>query len=685
MKIERKKLYIGLAVLLVVIAAGVGAYFAFAFNKVQSPYVVFKDYKTKWEKQDFKGMYSMLSNNAKKNITEQQFIDRYSKIYKDISADKIALKWDDKNTKVGKEQVENINFSLNMTTLAGDLKVDNYKAKLIKEKVDKDTKWTMDWDENMIFPGMSKDDKIGINYVHPKRGSILDRNGQPLAVEQKDALVSIYIHPSKFNKDKDVNTMAGILNIDATKIQKALDANKNPEQRVDIVKILLSDDAKKNALLAIPGVMGERTTGRIYPGGEALGELVGYIGAITAQELTDNKDGGYNSNSLIGKKGLEKVYEKRLKGEDGVSLYISKQSNGKETSKKVIVQKNAKDGEDIKLGIDTALQQSIYNNIKNDSGACAAINPKTGEVLALVSSPSYDSNMFVTYQTKDQANSPTIKDALTLNRLTKPYAPGSTFKLVTGAIGLNIGKINPNDAMSDVKGNAWSGSGVKVTRVDSSNSPINLRQAYVTSDNIYFARAALKIGKDDFIKGAANFGIGEALPFDFPVVKSQISNDGTLASDQALADSGYGQGQVIMGPLNGALMYSAVVNDGNIMTPLLESIGDKVAPKVWKQGAIATNGLKVLQEDLTAIVDEPNGTGHAAQINGIKIAGKTGTAETKKSATDTTAEETGWFTAMNTDNPKIVVSMVIDNVKTRGESHYVVPLVKNVIETYLKR
>ncbi|MDP4087836.1 MAG: penicillin-binding protein 2, partial [Bacillota bacterium] len=471
--------------------------------------------------------------------------------------------------------------------------------------------------------------------------------------------------------------------IDPSTIQKKLDANKDPEQRVDIVTILFSDTARKTALLAINGVRGERAYGRVYPGGEALGELVGYIGPITAEELSKNQGQGYGSNSKIGKTGLEKVYESRLKGADGVTMYISKQINGKETDKTILGKTESKNGEDITLAIDMDLQQKIYENMENDSGACAVVDPKNCEVLALVSSPSYDSNMFVTYRTKDQQASAAINDALNLNRFSKLYAPGSTFKLVTGAIGLNLGKINPEEAMSDVKGTEWQGSGVRVTRVDDTSEPINLRSAYVYSDNIYFARAALKIGKDDFIKGCGNFGIGEALPFDFPVVKSQVANNG-INSNQALADSGYGQGEVILSPLHTALIYSTLVNNGNIMTPLVEKVSDKVTSKVWKQGAVAAQNIKILQDDLTAAIEDQNGTGHKAQIAGVKIAGKTGTAELKKSSTDD-AEENGWFTAMNTENPKIVVSMVIDNVKKRGGSHYVVPLVKNVLEYFLKK
>ncbi|MDP4087884.1 MAG: NTF2-like N-terminal transpeptidase domain-containing protein, partial [Bacillota bacterium] len=256
---DYRKTSVCLLFLLVILGA-----FVFVFSSCrkeeESPYTVFKDYTAKWEKQDFNGMYGMLSSDAKKSITEQQFCDRYSKIYKDIEAKNIALKLEGPEAKVGKEESLIVPFSLDMSTIAGDIKLETYKAKLIKEKYDKDTKWTIDWDESMIFPGMDKQDKVLLDFNHAKRGTLYDRNGKQLAVEDKDTLVNIFIYPASFNKDKDNNikVMAGILNIDPSTIQKKLDANKDPEQRVDIVTILFSDTARKTALLAINGVRGER-------------------------------------------------------------------------------------------------------------------------------------------------------------------------------------------------------------------------------------------------------------------------------------------------------------------------------------------------------------------------------------------------------------------------------------------
>jgi len=212
-----------------------------------------------------------------------------------------------------------------------------------------------------------------------------------------------------------------------------------------------------------------------------------------------------------------------------------------------------------------------------------------------------------------------------------------------------------------------------------------LKNAFVYSDNIYFAKAAINIGEKEFINGSNKFGIGEKLPIGYPIVNSQVANGNKIKNDEALADTGYGQGEVLMSPLQLALSYSAVVNDGNIMSPTLEAFNEKVLSKVWKSSVISKDSIKIIKDDLTAVIEDTNGTGRNAKVDGLSLAGKTGTAELKKNESDTTAKENGWFVCMDTANPQIVVSMLIEDVKNKGESHFVTPMVKGVMNYYLKR
>lgn len=534
------------------------------------------------------------------------------------------------------------------------------------------------------IPELGPTGTVKANTIYPKRGEIIDRNEKGLAV---NGIVNIIgIVPNEFNavKDTALPQIAKILDMSQEKITNVLKSSTNPEWFVPIVKLSSDDKVKATKLTEIVGVKYQESQGRVYPGREAFGGLIGYIGPITAEEINKNKDEGYTAQDKIGKMGLEKVYEKRLRGEKGGEIYIAK--DGKDGSKKIIVRKEAKDGENIKLSIDFDTQKKIYDEMIGNAGASTAINPKTGEILALVSSPSFDSNLFSTYvpdtTRKDWDNA--LKDPF-INRFNAVYAPGSVFKLVTGAIGLKTGIIKPNEAL-DITGKQWklnkSWGDNKVTRVTDIGKPVDLLDAYIYSDNIYFAMQALNIGKDKFTNEAKNFGIGVTLPIDFPNSKSQLSNNG-LNSEQLIAATGYGQGEVQLSPLDVALIYSSLANNGDIMTPVLELKGN-VTPKVWKEKAIASDNVKTLTDDLVQVVENPSGTANTNPPSRIKLLGKTGTAELKIDQKDTNAEENGGL-AMDVENPRLVVAMIIEDVKNRGESHYLVPIVKRIFDARLKR
>lgn len=650
--------------------------------KEKSSVETFNTYKDYWQKKDYKGMYSMLSNEAKAKIGEKNFIDRYSNIYNGIEANNISI-----NAESTDKNAEKIPFSLTMTTAAGEVTVKGYEAAMVKEKVDNKKIWTINWNEKMIFPQMESQDKVRAETIAAKRGEIYDRNGYGLAIN--GTVVTIGIKPADFNANKEANTanLAKILDIKPSAIENKLKANSNPEHFLPIVNI----SADKKDIIAeamkIPGVIYQKPENRIYQGGEAMGSLIGYVGPITAEELKKLDGQGYSSTSSIGKRGLEQVYENKLRAKDGKFIYISKQKDGAETEKIQIAKTEPKNGENITLSIDAELQKNIYENMNGEKGASAAINPKTGEVLAMVSSPSFDPNLFATYAPESiKTQWEKDKNIQFDNRFKAAYAPGSAFKLFTAIAGLEKGSINPSEAIN-IQGKQWQPSGswgaYKVTRVADPGKPIDLKNAFIYSDNIYFAQQALKMGKETFIEKAKDFGIGETLPIDYPIAKSQISADNGIKNDIQLADSGYGQGQVLMSPLHVALMYSAVLNKGDIMTPTLQLQKDKAAAKIWKKGVVSEKNANILLEDLTEVIENPSGTGHGVKIPGVALAGKTGTAELKKSVEDTSGEEYGWLVSMNTDNPKMVLVTMIEDVRSKGGSHYVIPMQKKVLEYYL--
>jgi len=651
-------------------------------SKEKSAADTFAVYKESWQNKDYEAMYDMLSTEAKGYVSKEDFVQRYTKIYSGIEAETIEITVDSENENKNEKDKSSIPFSIDMKTAAGDIKIEGYTANLVKEKVDKKSNWLINWDEKMIFPQMVQGDKVRIDTLEGKRGEIYDAKGNGLAVNSTVTQIGIYPKNYEANKAANTEQLAKILDINPNDITEKLAANTNPEYFVPIVTVNSTEREKISAALAIDGVIKKDKNGRTYNGGEAFGALIGYIGNVTAEELEANKDKGYTETSLIGKRGLEQVYEDRLKAKDGAHIYISRESDN---SKIDIAKTEPKDGEKITISIDSELQKKIYESMNGEKGASTVIDPKTGAVLAMVSSPSFDPNSFTTYVTQTtKAKWDVAKDAQFENRFKKSYAPGSTFKLFTAIAGLEKSAINPEEALS-ISGTQWqpnaSWGDYKVTRVTDTGAPVTLKDAFVYSDNIYFSQVALKLGKDAFIEKAKAFGIGEELPIDYPIVASQISADGSLKNDIALADSSYGQGQVLMTPLQLTLMYSAVVNDGKIMSPTIES----KQPKVWKENLISAANAKVLADDLKAVIEEPSGTAHSIQIPGVSLAGKTGTAELKKDANDTNAEENGWFVVMNTDNPKLVMATMMENVKSKGGSHFVLDGQKKVLDYYFAK
>lgn len=676
-----KKLYLGIAAILIILLTCV--LLIKVYSSKNDPYTTFNNYKIYWEKQEFDKMYDMLSSETKLKVTKENFVDRYKKIYQDIDGKNVKIDFTTpEKQKKNKEEKIDIPFTLSMDYIGGNINNQDYKASLLLEERSKKKDFYINWDENMIFPGMGPEDKIAMIQKEPKRGEIKDRNGKLLGMN--GVLISIGIVPKNFmqNKDASIEEMANILDIPQENIGNKLVGNLNPDWFIPIITVSQDKQDIINKLMSIKGVVQSNIYGRVYPGGEALGRLIGYLAPVTADDLKNNKDGGYSEGNKIGKAGIEQVYEKTLKGEKGVEIYISKIEKGKEVRKISLAKQDAKDGETLKLSIDMDLQIEIYSKMKGDSGACSVIDPKTGEVLAQVSCPSYDSNLFSTYipittanEWKDKSKDPYV------NRFSQVYSPGSTFKIITAAIGLNEKTLDPNEAI-EITGKSWQHNknwgNYNITRVEDIKKPVNLRDAFVHSDNIYFAMEALKIGKDKFIKGCQGFGIGEVLPIDYPIQKSQLFAGSSFKNDIMLADSGYGQGEVLLSSLHLALIYSSLVNNGNIMKPVLEIKGD-TKPTIWKEKAINPENINIILEDLIQVVEDPEGTGHDAKIPGLKLAGKTGTPELKKNANDISAEENGWFVSFDSENPKVIVAMMIENVKNRGESHYVVPKVKDIL------
>ena len=373
---------------------------------------------------------------------------------------------------------------------------------------------------------------------------------------------------------------------------------------------------------------------------------------------------------------MEKIYEEKLKGKDGLQIYIAdEQGNKKET----ILEQDKTDGADVKLTIDSQIQKNLYNELKNDQGAFVVMNYKTGEILALVSTPSYDVNKMTLGVTTEEWKeiSENEKNPM-IARFLQSYCPGSTFKPLTGAIGLTTGSLSEEDTFN-YSGLSWkkdkSWGNFNVTTLTAYKGPKNLRNALIYSDNIYFAQATLQIGKANFIDGLKKIKFGENIDFEMGLSKSKYSNSDTISSEGQLANSGYGQGEILVNPVHMASIYSAFANDGNMLKPYLEYKEDK-NPEYLVEGAFSKEAADIIKDDMIQVVEQ--GTAKDMKINGITIAGKTGTAELKASKEEK-ADTIGWFDCLALDyqDPYLIIGMV-EKGNENGGSHYLIPMIKRM-------
>ncbi|RDW17002.1 penicillin-binding protein [Oceanobacillus arenosus] len=636
----------------------------------------FEAYVANWNVLDMKEMYNLFSAEAKEAYPSEQSVERQQKIYDDLQVSDIAVSYealDEKNLKIAMDEGKaTIPFTVKMETVAGPISFD-YDATLVQEG-EEEKNWFVQWDAGFIFPDLKDGGEINFHTTTPVRGEILDRNQMPLALN--DIVYEVGIVPERLGENPEANKekIAKALNISMESIDKALSAGWVEANLFVPIKRIYDKDLLPQ-LLQIDGISSQEVSGRVYPAGEAAAHLVGYVGQVTAEDLEKHEPGVYSANDVIGKRGLEQLYEDRLKGESGVQITISKE-NEEDT---ILAEKPVKNGENVSVTIDINTQEKVYASYDGDSGTTAAINPKTGETLALVSSPSFDpneilygttSNMWETLQ-----NDP--KNPL-LNRFSATYAPGSVIKPVTASIGLQNGTIIPDEGI-EINGLTWSnGSGwgdYKVRRVSTSNGPVDLQDSLVRSDNIYYAMKAIEMGSDAFVAGMEQFGFSDPLPYEYPITASSVSTSGTIEDEVQLANSGYGQGQLEVSALHIASTYTTFLNVGNMIKPTL--LTTEETGQIWQKGLITADQANVIQEALRAVVTEPNGTAHKANDADFPIAGKTGTAELKLTS-EQGGPENSWFVAYPYDSQEILVAMMIEETQEKGSS-YIVEKMKNLL------
>ncbi len=663
----------------------------------------------------YEEMYMMLSSQSKEAMTQEEFVSRNMGIYDVIEASGIEVSVhnveDDKDMKI-------VNYETKMETLAGEVEFPNRAVYILEqeptgafwEKIAPITikqEYRLVWNSQLIFPALSTTDKVRVNKVEAERGEIYDRNGDMLA--GKGVASSVGFVPGKMGEDKDlcVEQAAALLNMKPETIRHKLQASYVKDDTfvpLKTMKKFPEDDAASewkagleeeepeaikeqkallDALLKIPGIKVITVPMRSYPLAEKASHLTGYIQNVTAEDLENLTGKGYGANSVIGKTGLEKILEDRLHGVDGYEVIIVDKDGKK---KETITSRAKQDGERIRLTIDAYMQKLLFDQLNGDKATAVAMNPLTGEVLALVSTPSYNANDFIFGMSQEQWDSLNQDEQKPLfNRFKAALVPGSGFKSVIGAIGLTTGAFDEDDDFGH-SGKSWqkdaSWGRYRITTTKEYSEDAVLRNALIYSDNIYFAKAALKIGAQTLREQLLKIGFDERIPFEYGLYSSLYSASEGFDSEIQLADSGYGQAQILVNPIHMASIYSAFLNEGNMLKPRLFHEDDKDL-EIWKTGAFTKEAAETVRQDLIAVAERSYKI--IGQSMPVQLAGKTGTAEIKQSKEDRDGTELGWFNVFTaereTRNPILIITM-IEDVKDRGGSGYVIPKVNAVLQNW---
>ncbi len=362
---KNKKIAIIVLALIVIIAAIIACVVIFNMPK-EKPEDVLNSYISMINDKNYEGLYSMISAKSKQNISEEDFLTRNENIYEGIDAVNINIEIQEVTNNSNETAIK---YKESMDTSAGKIEFTN-TATLVKE----DKEYKIDWSSAMIFPELRDTDKVRVSTIESERGEILDRNGNKLA--ENGTVSSIGIVPGKLgeNRDEAISQISELTGVSVDYINSQLSLSwVTDDTFVPIKTVAQSETDLKNQLLTISGVQINSENARVYSLGEEAAHLIGYVQEINAEELEEYADKNYTSTSIIGKSGLEQAYEDTLRGIDGVEIYIQDEDGNK---LKTLAKQDKQDGKDVQLTIDSNLQTSTYEQLKNDKGFFIIMNPR---------------------------------------------------------------------------------------------------------------------------------------------------------------------------------------------------------------------------------------------------------------------------------------------------------------------
>jgi len=659
------------------------------------------------KKDDYNTMYASLSKVAQDSIKLEDFTKRYSDALDEMSAG--SLDYQILSSLVKNPYSAEVSYRvIYHTALIGDLQRDMI-AKLVLEE----GAWKLNWDDSLILPELAGGNVLKMDYAIPSRGNIYDHDGNAIAA-QTDAYAFYVIPGNVTDESRDILLAEARLLCGTDPEQLAQQIANTPAQYPIPLCQASADESQRIRSVYPSGLEWTEYNSRFYFQQGTSSNIVGYTRFIPKEELDTYRRKGYQQDERVGTAGIEEWAEPYLAGKHGGTLYVVNPTTGQTVTK--VGESPSQPAESVYLTIDRNLQYYAEQAIRGFTGAAVVLERDTGRVLAMASSPSYDSNIFATdnpngasqYSELLQANQPF------LNRATRGQYPlGSVFKLVTTAAGMESGLFVPDSTWdcqyewTEIPGQThydWTwqhcqnrlAAGQECDTSDSKPSsevlggPLTLAQGIMRSCNPFFWHIGFTLFNNNRPNDIANmaraFGLGGPTGIEqVPEEPGQINNPPSITDE---VNQAIGQGDVLVTPLQVARFIAALGNGGTLYRPqLVEKIVpvDGPAQQVFKptaQGTLPVQPfrLQFIQDAMISVVKNPRGTAYF-RLRGLNIpvAGKTGTAESGAVLPH------GWFAGYtlaseSTGLPDIAIAVVLEN---QGEgSDYAAPVFRAIVETY---
>jgi penicillin-binding protein 2 len=645
-----------------------------------APEATAQDFLSAWEKADYVSMFNLLSAESQAGLTPDSFANRYRAAQTTATVKFVRAPLQAVLTSGGTAQAT---YHLEWDTALFDTLSADHEMTLTLE----DDQWRIQWNDGLIWPGLQGGNAFQIEYQIPNRANIYDRDGKVLANDGK--VVTVGIVPGQIEDEaKLLDGLSPIVNLTPDKI-KAKYAAANPDWFVPIADISFEASQANQDFLKTAGFDLREKAVRLYSG--IAPHAIGYVSLISPESLDQWKARGYRGDEWVGASGLEEWGESYLGGSHGGTLSII-DPNGQVVG--VVADKAAVPSRSLYTTIDRSLQEATDTILQGHKGAIVVLNPKDGEVLAMSSYPSFNPNALISPYA---SGAPT--ETSFLNRATQgAYPPGSTFKPVTMAAGMEEGGYVATSPFFDP--GYWDGYGEafrKTCWLPTGHGNIDLQTGLSASCDVVFYTVGKTLQEKDpnilprFAKG---FGLGHTTAITGvvevdgtipdPQWKQQTQNEVWLPGDTI--NMAIGQGYVQATPLQMAVMYAAIANGGTLYRPrIIQKIGSNneppeegYQPEVLGQLPVSATTLKAIQDGLHGVIVSPRGTaGFVFKGFPYSLAGKTGTAETGGPNDISHA----WFVAYAPfEDPQIVVVVFLEN---GGQGSYnAAPLARNVLESY---